>query len=216
MQNQHPFIAILGGSFDPIHNSHIQMAQIVQREIEDTEIYFTPCGQPVHREKSKTPTTHRLAMLKLAIANYVHFHLDTYEIDSSKPSYTISTLQHFRQRFPNHPIGFIMGMDTFLSLDSAWGENWQNLVNYAHLLVLPRAGVSSLISPALECFLKQREVTHQDFLHKELNGGIMLLKETPAFISSTAIRQKLAARENVTSLLPEAVYDYIQQHQLYR
>lgn len=211
-----PFIALFGGSFDPIHSGHLQIGEIVRGEVQDSEIYFIPCGQAVHRPVSKTPAQHRLAMLKLALAHQKNFHLDTYEIDAQRPSYTINTLRYFRQHFPQHSLGFILGMDTFLSLDTAWGDHWQNLLDYVHLLVLPRAGVLGQGSLILQQFLKKYEINDQDFLHKQRYGGIMLLKETPALISSTAIRKKLAEHENVAPLLPEAVYDYIQRHQLYR
>ena len=216
MKNQSPFISILGGSFDPIHNGHLEMAQIAQESIQHSELYFVPCGHPVHRASSKTPAIHRLAMIKIALAQHVNVHVDCYEMNAPKPSYTIDTLQHFRQRFPNNPIGFIMGMDTFLTLDTAWGSQWQDLLNYAHLLVISRAAITSPPSPVLQDFLKQHQVTHQDVLHKQRYGAIMFLDKTPPRISSTVIREKIAQREDVSDLLPKGVYDYIQQHELYR
>ncbi len=196
------FIAILGGSFDPIHNGHIELAEIVSHHIQDAEIYFVPCGNPVHRTPLQAFARDRVEMVKLAIANHPHWHVDTYEIDRPDPSYTLDTLKHFRQRFPDNPIGFIMGMDSFLCIET-WG-NWQELLDYAHLLVIPRKGYAS-------ADLKQDE----NLLHKTRQGGIILLPVVPQSVSSTEIRKKLINRDDVSSLIPKAVYDYIQQQKLY-
>ncbi len=200
-----PFVAILGGSFDPIHNGHLELAEIVSQHIKNTEIYFVPCGNPVHRAPSIVSANNRIAMIQSAIADQTHWHLDTYEIDNPEPSYTIKTLKYFRQRFLNHPIGFIMGMDTFLSLHT-WGD-WQELLNYAHLLVVPRIGhdVSSM----------EHLIKNENLLHKTLNGGIIMLPVAPQSVSSTEIRKKLLTRDDVSSLIPKAVYDYIQSQNLY-
>ena len=199
------FIAIFGGSFDPIHNGHLQLAEIVSQYIKNTEIYFVPCGNPVHRAPSVVSADNRTTMIKSAITNQPHWHLDTYEINKPEPSYTINTLKHFRQRFPDAPIGFIMGMDTFLSLET-WGV-WQELLNYAHLLVVPRIGydVSSM----------EHLIKNENLLHKTLNGSIIMLPVAPQSVSSTEIRKKLLTRDDVSSLIPKAVYDYIQSQNLY-
>lgn len=197
-----PFIAVLGGSFDPIHNGHLELAEIVSQYIEHTEIYFVPCGNPVHRPPSSVSAQDRVSMIKLAIAGHANWHIDTYEIDRPDPSYTLDTLKYFQQRFPDNPIGFIMGMDSFLSIGT-WG-NWQELLDYAHLLVIPRIGYDS-------AHLKQDE----NLLHKTRHGGIILLPVVPQSVSSTEIRKKLTHRDDVSSLIPKAVYDYIQSQKLY-
>lgn len=200
-----PFIAILGGSFDPIHNGHLELAEIVMQHIQNTEIYFVPCGNPVHRAPSCVSANDRVNMIKQAIAHHANWHIDTYEIDKSTPSYTLFTLQHFRQRFPNASIGFIMGMDTFLSIET-WGD-WGKLRDYAHLLVIPRQGYDSSDLKHIE--------KNENLLHKTRNGGIMLLPVVPQSVSSTEIREKLINRDDVSSLIPKAVYDYIQHQKLY-
>ena len=193
---RHPFIAILGGSFDPIHNAHIELAEIVSHHIEHAEIYFVPCGNPVHRPPSFASAEDRVAMIKLAIAGHTHWHIDTYEIDRPEPSYTLDTLKHFRKRFPDNPIGFVMGMDSFLSIET-WG-NWQELLTYAQLLVVPR-----------------QSYDNENLLHKNHNGSIIMLPVVPQSVSSTEIRKKLINRDDVSSLIPKAVYDYIEHQKLY-
>lgn len=203
-----PFIAVLGGSFDPIHNGHLELAEIVSQHIPNAEVQFVPCGNPVHRLPSLISPQDRINMIKLAIANHSHWHLNTYEIDKTDPSYTINTLLHFRQLFPEASIGFVMGMDTFFSLES-W-ENWQELLNYAHLLVTPRKGYELNSSLDLKHFAE-----HENLLHKTRNGSIIMLPVVPQSVSSTEIRNKLINRDDVSSLIPKAVYDYIRQQKLY-
>ncbi len=209
------FIAILGGSFDPIHLGHLSMATIACNQITNTEVYFVPCGNPVHRSASTTSARDRCYMVQLAIKNQPHFHLSTYEIDRTEPSYTIDTLKHFRLKFPDNPLGFIMGMDTFSSLDTKWGENWRDLVNYAHLLIVPRAGNMTSYSADLRLFVKKHQ-QNKEFLHKFLHGGIIVFDETPIEVSSTEIRNTNGIHQKVSPLLPKGVYDYIQQQHLYR
>lgn len=193
-----PFIAILGGSFDPIHNAHIQIAEIVSQHIEHAEIYFVPCGNPVHRTPYHVSSNDRVNMIRLAIKDHPHWHIDTFEIDRTEPSYTIDTLKYFRQRFPNNPLGFIMGMDSFLTIET-WG-NWQELLDYAKLIIVPRIGCDD---------------SNEKLLHKTHNGSIIMLPVAPQAISSTEIRRKIALNNDISSLLPEAVYDYIKQQNLY-
>lgn len=196
-----PFIVILGGSFDPIHNSHLQLAEMVSQHIKLAEIHFVPCGNPVHRPPLHASASDRVDMVKLAIAGHDRWHVDTYEVDRKEPSYTIDTLKYFRHRFPNYSIGFLMGMDSFLSIET-WG-NWQELLNYATLLIVPRKGYDN-------------GDNREWLLHKTHNDGIMMLPEAPEPVSSTEIRRKIAAHEDVSSLLPKAVYDFIKQKNLYR
>jgi nicotinate-nucleotide adenylyltransferase len=193
---QKPFIAILGGSFDPIHNGHIELAGIVSQQITNAEIYFVPCGNPVHRAPFQASAYNRVEMIKLAIAGHPNWHVDTYEIDRAAPSYTIDTLKYFRQKLPNAPIGFVMGMDSFLSIET-WG-NWQELLDYAQLLVTPRQGYDN-----------------ENLLHKQHNDGIIILPVAPQSVSSTEVRRRLIHSDDVSSLIPKAVYDYIQQQKLY-
>lgn len=209
-----PFIALLGGSFNPIHKGHMAIANTVLQEIEDSEVYFIPCGNPVHKSQFSTAANHRVNMIKLAIESQTRFHLSRIEIESIHPSYTINTLAYFRKEYKDHSIGFIMGMDTFLSLDSSWGENWRDLLIYAHLLVLPRAGDEYTLSKELDLFLKENK-KEKEFLHKFKSGGIILFKEPFIDVSSTEIRKKIQGGENASTLLSKEVYDYIQQQQLY-
>ena len=198
--NSRPFIALLGGSFDPIHNGHLELAEIVSNQIQNTEIYFVPCGNPVHRPPFFASAQDRVNMIKLAITDHPHWHVDTYEIDRADPSYTLNTLKHFRQRFPDNPIGFIMGMDSFLSIET-W-KNWEELLNYAQLLVAPRKG-------------HQDDHNRERLLHKKHNGSIMILPVAPQSVSSTEIRRKVINRDEASSLIPKAVYDYNQSQKLY-
>lgn len=191
-----PLIAILGGSFDPIHNSHLEMAKIILTQIKNVEIYFVPCGNPVHRAPYHVSSIDRINMINIAIANHAHWHLDTFEIDRPEPSYTLDTLKHFRQRFPDNSLGFIMGMDSFLTIDT-W-RNWQELLDYAKLMIVPRTGYEQ-----------------EKLLHKKHNGSIIMLPVTPQAISSTEVRKKVTNREDVSSLIPKAVYDYIKHKKLY-
>lgn len=209
-----PLIAIFGGSFDPLHLGHLAMANIVLKEISNTEIYFVPCGNPVHRAAFKTSAADRIHMIHLAIQAQEHFHIDDIEINSPKPSYTMNTLRYFREKFPNNPIAFIMGMDTFLNLDTQWGENWRDILNFVHLLVFPRAEYQKLYSPKLKDFFDKHQV-NKNILHQKLLGHITLLDEQPPPVSSTKVRENLAINKDLENFLSADILNYIKSHHLY-
>lgn len=214
LQIKLPLIAIFGGSFNPIHNGHLGVADIVLEEMPTTDIYFVPCGQPVHRPAFNVSSTERLEMIRLAIKKNPYYHLSTYEIDSPDPSYTIETLRHFRKQFPLHPLAFIMGMDTFARLDTAWGNDWHHLLDYVHLLIVPRRGDIKKLSQTLKKYA-QRHLISKKELYKANHGGILFLSTYPPEISSTDIRKKLALHEDVSTLLPKMVYNHVQKMGIY-
>ncbi|MCD8542047.1 MAG: nicotinate (nicotinamide) nucleotide adenylyltransferase [Gammaproteobacteria bacterium] len=209
-----PLIAIFGGSFNPIHNGHLGVANIILAEMPNTEIYFVPCGQPVHREAFNTRSAERLEMIRLAIKHNRHYHVSTYEIDSPAPSYTIDTLRHFRKQFPLHPLAFIMGMDTFVSLDTAWGNDWHHLLDYVHLLIVPRRGDIKECSQPLKKICAMISPQKKE-LNNAKQGGILFLNTYPPEVSSSDIRRKLALHEDVSTLLPKMVYNHVQKTGIY-
>jgi nicotinate-nucleotide adenylyltransferase len=209
-------IGIFGGTFNPIHNGHLVLAQTVLETLHCTQIRFIPAAVPPHKETPAVTAQHRAAMVKLAIQGHAEYVLDTCELDRHGPSYTIETLHLLRQRFPNQSLCLIMGQDSYQKLPT-W-HRWHALLDYCHLLVVHRADLATEL-------VLHAEHTHQ-FLSGErftseclvaTHGFIGYLSESPPAISSTAIRAKLAhSGEAVPDLLPALVNQYIQQHHLYQ
>jgi len=115
-------IGILGGSFDPIHQGHLNIARSAYREFALDEVWFIPAGHSPNKEEAEmTPAQVRAEMTQAAIKNDASFKLSRIEIESSGTSYTYKTLQHLKEQFPEDQFFFIMGAD---SLD--YFDKWRH------------------------------------------------------------------------------------------
>ncbi len=206
-------IGILGGTFDPVHFGHLNIAKHVLEKTNLSEIRFVPCYQPVHREPAKASAEHRLAMLKLAISDYPKFCIDEREINRKGESFMIDTLKSLRADFPNTSFSLILGFDAFSKLNT-W-KSWEQLENYANFIVINRQDENKKLTPELEQFLKQTLINNPKELNKNPNGKTYLLKITPIDISSTEIRNKIIVREDLKKLVPKKIIEYIKKYKLY-
>jgi nicotinate-nucleotide adenylyltransferase len=205
-------IGIFGGAFDPIHYGHLRLALDFLQILNLSEVRFIPCKSPVHKDPNIATPQQRLALLNLALQNMPQFSIDDREIKRDTPSYMIDTVKSLRADYPNTSLCLLVGSDAFLGLDQ-W-KDWQQLLDYVHIVVGLRAGTPFLLNEVLSQFLaeKQKDPTA---LEQKLNGGIYIQNISQLAISSSDIRSQIAAHLNVRFLLPDNVYDYIQQHQLY-
>lgn len=207
-------LGILGGTFDPIHNGHLQIAQTLYQDLNLKEIRFIPCKQPVLKNKTHATTADRLAMLKIALAPYQNFIIDTRELDRTTPSYTVETLQSLRQEMPDTPLCLIIGMDAFLDLPQ-WHQ-WQTLFTLCHFIIINRNDCKLTDNASLSTLLKNHETNDLSLLNSKLAGYIFQKSIAPIMISSSTIRQQIKTGENVSHLLPKQVWQYIDSKNLYR
>ena len=224
-------IGIFGGTFDPIHNGHLRLAEEMAAALNLREVRFMPSGQPPHRPAPLTPPQHRVEMVRRAIAGNPRFVLDDREVRAARVSYTVDTLTELRNEMgPQQPLYLLLGADAFLGLPS-WYE-WHRLFEFAHIGVAQRPGANLLQTlPAL----LQHEVTTRGSIERAAlsaigrpvadadltarlspAGTISILEMTPLAISAQAIRAALAAQQSVRYLLPDTVLEYLQQQQLYK
>ena len=111
-------IGIMGGTFDPIHNAHLMLAEYAYREFALDEVWFMPNGNPPHKQSRKggTGAAGRVHMVRLAIAGNPAFRLEEYESSRSEISYSYQTMEHFREIYPEHHFYFIIGADSLFAL----------------------------------------------------------------------------------------------------
>lgn len=206
-------IGILGGTFDPIHQGHLQLAQIVLEKLNFAEIRFIPNFKPPHRPTPMVSHQKRLAMLKLALEDHPRFVIDTREIERKGISYTIDTLKSLRTDFPDTPLCWIIGFDEFAKLNT-W-HAWQSLIHFVHFIIIKRPVIDKKLPPEIEQLLYMHETEDKAELEKTIHGKIYQLN-TPFFdIAATEIRNQFAKKEEPIKGLPEKVYEYIQQKGLY-
>ena len=210
---------ILGGTFDPIHNGHLRLAQEALEQCRLAAVRFIPAGIPPHRNEPHTATQHRLEMARLAVQDNAAFMLDEREIHRGGPSYTVDTLASLRAELgEQQPLCLLMGGDAFLQLDT-WHE-WQKLFELAHIVVIQRNGrpLGNAILAAddtLRAEYQARLAPSPQALHEAAAGSVLVLDMPTLEISATDIRNRCAQGKSLRYLVPDAVTDYIQSHHLY-
>lgn len=186
-------IGIMGGTFDPIHEGHIQMARAAMKEAKLDRVLMIPTGNPPHKQ-GITPAEDRWKMLCAACAQEEGLYPDRLELDRPGVIYTIDTLSILKEKYPKADLYYIIGADTLMEL-CHW-RVYERVLSMCTFLVCPRAWH---YTPA-QLTLERKRLT-------ELGGSIVMLDMEPVDVSSTALREALQKGEP-TPLLPVAVREY--------
>lgn len=192
---------ILGGTFDPVHNAHIELAEYAYRELGLTKVVFIPAYIPPHKRGKKiTDEHHRLNMVKLAVEGLPYFEVSDIELRLKGASYTSRTLEVLDNGMAK--LVFIVGADSFMNLDT-WHDP-QSIFDRAEIACACRNGVD-------------REMLRRKAgEYEEKYGGTSLLLNMPdTDISSTQIRELIRTGKNPSEYIPTAVWDYIKLNGLY-
>lgn len=208
-------IGILGGTFDPIHYGHIRPAMEVKASLKLDKILLMPNHIPPHKNTTHSTTAQRLEMVAQVCEALTGFELCDIEAKRDSPSYTVVTLKQLSQLYPDDELFFIMGMDSFIQLQS-W-HKWQQLFEFANLVVCQRPGWHLAAESPMQHELSARH-TSIDTLsissHPQ-HGRIFTVDISPQNISSTQIRSQLALGEIPRDALLPATLNYIQKQRLY-
>lgn len=194
-------IAIFGGTFNPVHNGHLNLINSIQEKMQFDEILLIPSYLPPHKEvKELASGKDRMRMLSLATEGILNIGICDIELNKKGKSYTIETVKMLKQLFLNSELYLVVGADMLLTFDT-W-KNWREILKYVFLVASSRneGEEESLLKKAYE-------------LNKE---RIIVVKTEPFSVSSTEIRNKLKLNEDVSHLLPEKVLHYINQKRLYK
>ena len=212
-------IGILGGTFDPIHFGHLRLAQEVADQLRLAEVRFVPGGTPPHRAAPGASAADRLAMVRLAVAGNPLFSVDVREAASAAPGYTVDTLTALRAEAGSaQSLVLLLGADAFLEL-ATWSR-WHRLFELAHIAVAYRPGFpvdtwQTRMPQPLAAEYNARLV-HQPFaVHVAPAGGITVVPIAELDISATLIRDAARHGRSARYLLPDNIYQYIQEHKLY-
>jgi nicotinate-nucleotide adenylyltransferase len=195
-------LAILGGTFDPVHLGHLRAAWEASEAL-DAEVRLMPAHVPPHRPAPVASARQRVAMLRAALAGQDRLTLDTRELDRKGPSYTFDTLATVRAEIGTRPLVLLIGSDAFAGLP-AW-HRWRELFGLAHFGVLTRPGHVPALPPELAAEVAQREVAGMEALRAEPNGRVLRIAITQLEISATRIRALLREGREPRWLLPEAL-----------
>ncbi|NIS63311.1 MAG: nicotinate-nucleotide adenylyltransferase [Proteobacteria bacterium] len=212
-------IGIFGGTFNPIHLGHLRAAEEIRERFDLDRVIFIAAAVPPHKEvEGGIPGEHRMEMVRLAISGNPHFSISDIELKRPGKSYSISTIQFFRQRFgSDSEMFFILGMDAFLEIGT-W-KSFQELFSLCHFIVMTRPGFEKPLSAVnLPAEIEDAFVYDEEgdrFTHR--NGySIYLQGVTFLDISSTKIREEISKGRSIRYLLPPEVERYIRRHHFYR
>ena len=198
-------LGLFGGSFDPIHNGHLHIARAFADELALDSVIFLPAGDPYHKNAPRTPAAQRLAMVEAAIAGDARFAASDVDMVRSGATYSVDTVQIFRQHFAAAELWWLMGMDSLLQLHT-W-KNWRTFARLTNIAVAARTGQSLNHAP--------REL--RDWLGEALHNGSLKILSAPLWdVSSSAIRQRVAARGDIGGEVPAAVGRLIEGWGLYQ
>jgi nicotinate-nucleotide adenylyltransferase len=214
-------IALLGGSFDPVHHGHVALAELFAQLLHPDQLRIMPAGQPWQKKDGlQASDVDRVAMLELAFsAAAAKVTIDTREIERHTPTYTVDTLRELRRELgPDASIVFLMGADQLQKLDS-WID-WKDLFALANFGVAARPGYqldAAALPPAVAQELAARLATPEE-VRASTAGRVCLAHTLAVDISATEVRAALRANEEakVSALLAPQVLDYIQHHHLYK
>lgn len=206
-------IAVLGGTFDPVHIGHLRSAVELREQLGFDEVRLIPARIPPHRRQPVASAEHRLQMLRLAVGDEPGLIVDDRELQRDGPSYTYDTLRDLRAEFgADCSLSLVMGADACASLDS-W-HRWHALFELAHLVVMARPDARLPAIGVVADALRPR-LTDAAALGTDTAGAVVRVALTPLPISATVIRALIATGRSPRYLLPDAVWRYSLQHRLY-
>ena len=208
---------MFGGTFDPVHEGHVSLAQYVLSKKLVQEILFLPAAQPPHKERSMAPFVHRVAMLRIAVTAGLDMSVSTLESRRCGPSYTVDSLQALHKEYPRSRLAFLMGADSLLELHQWY--RYSEILHLADLIVVSRKGISDR-----ECAGAIRRLTgnfipvssDSTATFRQTDGGatIHYIADFSSPVSSSMVRRQLQAGKRPQGL-DKNVFSYIQAHHLY-
>lgn len=216
-------IGILGGTFDPIHLGHINLAKEVKKTLNLDEVWLEPNKIPYYKNTPQTLDHNRLEMIKLAIENQIDISVCDIELQQQNYLSTVEALTLLKNTYPNYSFTFIMGLDSFLNLDKWRRAN--DIISLANICVANRPQYSLNIEmlPQLQQNLYKTAIfinSVSDWVNiknYDKTNRLYLLTTEEFNISSSTIRKLLNQKlySQIENMLPDKVLSYIKKQKLY-
>lgn len=196
-------IAVIGGSFNPVHNGHIAIGEAVNQALQADKILFIPSY--IHPDKGRAhgaSPCNRIRMLQLAIKDHPGWEVSDIEYNREETSYTVHTMERLSKIYDNAQLYFVCGADIMYTIHT-WRDPYR-LFQLCKFAVVQRPGYTT------ESFLNQ-----VDYVRDQYNGHIDIIECDQVDVSSSDIRYRLCNRLPVEGMLPSLVMEYIEENGLY-
>ncbi len=208
-------VGLFGGTFDPIHNGHLEMARRALHVFGLDRVWFIPCRIPPHKDAAGvTDPFHRYAMVALATGEEPRFAASAMELRTEGTSYTIRTVSRFKEQFGGSAeLYFLMGMDSWREIGT-W-KDYRRLLESCNLILLPRDGEGEIPDHGVEVVDVQDPGSDRP---DPLPAGpaVFRLVTGEVTVSATGIREKAMNGGSLTGFIPESVDRYLKKYNLYR
>ena len=207
------FEFLFGGTFDPVHCGHLAIIEALLKLDFQIPIRLMPCAIPALKLTPAASFEQRVDMLGLVTSQYQKVSIDLREKKRAAPSYTVDTMRELHNDYPKRGFILVVGADSLVGLQH-WHQH-EKLISYCHLLVVNRPGFSrQTIFNTLEAhqFVPVKDLS---LMMQRACGHSFLLEMPEKTQSSTEIRQSIANKLELDSMLPQSVIEYIQRNHLY-
>ena len=197
-------IGILGGTFDPIHLGHIQMAEEAYRQADLDQVLFLPSKIPPHkRDRNITAEFHRATMIKLAIQDKSQFVYSDFELQREGITYTADTLRMLQEQNPGHIYYFILGGDSLFQLETWYRP--EEIMSRVKILAISRYDIS-----------QEQVRVRAEWLAQNYQARIQIVEMSRMDISSSDIRDRVRKGKTLQGMVPDEVEQYIHKYSLYQ
>jgi len=222
-------IALFGGTFDPIHSGHLDVASAAQRRFHLDQVFFIPVSHPPHKRASEMlPFAHRFALVALACAGYPRFVPSlaeaAFNVRRGQVFYSVDTVRKFQKQFsgPDDRLYFLLGADAFLQI-ATW-KKYKTLLGLCDFVIANRPGFrSEMLYQAIPPELLARPQDHAGPRGSKATVSVALRRTTvhlldtvASQVSATDVRERLERGQSIRGLVPRGVEEYIKKQALYR
>ena len=206
-----PIIGLYLGSFDPVHNAHVDIPLKIKNHFDLDKIIYVPTGVSPAGKAFKASKSDRLKMLENAIIKYKSLIIDDYELKSSDISYSFNTLKYFQELYPQNKLRLIIGEDNFMSF-TKW-HKYHEIMKIVNIIVLIRDNILRCDNVEnIKTFFEE----NINLFNKTKCGKIYFSGEHKSSISSTMVREHINRNESIVTYVSDENNKYILDKGLYK